>query len=135
MKNQVSIQPYEQRMPTMPSGAVPIEGRLQTLTAQQSALTTNPLPATPVNRKNGGIYYGYYCLMCHGVKGDGNGPVGQSYVPKPTDLSSPAVTSMNDGQIYGAMLNGVGHSPVLAQTVLPEHRWPLVMYVRTFSGR
>jgi mono/diheme cytochrome c family protein len=105
------------------------------LTAQQSALAANPLQPTSANVDNGRIYYGYYCLMCHGENGDGNGPVGQSYVPKPTDLSTTAVTGMTDGELYNAMLRGVGHDPVLIQTALPEHRWPLVLYVRKFSGR
>lgn len=135
MIDQASIKPYERKMPDMPAGTVPIQGRLQTITLQQSKLTANPVAATPVNLKNGQIFYGYYCIMCHGDKGDGNGPVGQSYVPKPTDLSSSTVTSMTDGQLYYAMLDGIGHSPVLMTTVLPEHRWPLVLYVRTFAKK
>lgn len=135
MIEQQKITPYERRMPTMPAGTVPIQGRLATLTIQQGKLSANPLPRTQENLKNGKIFYGYYCLMCHGEKGDGNGPVGQSYVPKPTDLSSSTVTAMNDGQLYYRMLNGTGHSPVLVTTVLPEHRWPLVMYVRTFATK
>lgn len=117
----------------MPAGTVPTTGRLDTLTIQQSRLTKNPLPATAVNLKNGRIYYGYYCLMCHGDNGDGNGPVGQSYVPKPADLRSEAVRSMTDGQLYLAMLMGEGHEPVMIQTVAPAHRWPLVMYLRTLK--
>ena len=107
--------------------------QLATLTEQQSKLATNPIPANATNLHNGKIYYGYYCLMCHGPKGDGNGPVGQSYVPKPTDLSSPRLIGITDGELYRRMLHGEGHDPVLDQTVQPAHRWPLVLYVRTFS--
>lgn len=134
MIDQPSIRPYSRRMPELPAGSVPTTGRLVTLTLQQSKLTANPLKPTPETLANGRIYYGYYCLMCHGAAGDGNGPVGQSYVPKPTDLSSPAVSALNDGQLYGGMLHGTGHDPVLMETVPPEHRWPLVMFVRTFAS-
>ncbi|HEX2951427.1 MAG TPA: c-type cytochrome [Armatimonadota bacterium] len=133
MINQRSIKPYEQQMPKVPVGIVPTGGRLQAYTAQQITTAKNPLPSTPANISNGRIYYGYYCLMCHGEKGDGNGPVGESYVPKPTDLSSPTVTSLNDGKLYQAMLHGLGHDPVMDETVQPEQRWPLVMYIRTFA--
>lgn len=135
MTQQPSVQPYDRKLPLMPTGTVPTTGGIRALTIQQSKLTTNPLPATLLNVHNGETYYGYYCLMCHGSKGDGNGAVGESYVPKPTDMASPTVTSLTDGQLYYAMLNGVGHSPVLEQTVAPEQRWPLVLYVRTFATR
>ncbi|MDO8588176.1 MAG: cytochrome C [Armatimonadota bacterium] len=135
MNIQRSIKPYEIQMPRQPVGSVPTTGTLQTLTAQQSKLAKSPVPPTAVNLANGKIYYGYYCLMCHGEKGDGDGPVGQSYVPKPTDLSSQAIAAMNDGELYRRMLSGTGHDPVMSQTVLPEHRWPLVMYLRSFTPR
>lgn len=135
MRVQPSLQPYERRMPQMADNAVPTNGRLQTLTEQQSQLARNPLPRNRTNLRNGEIYYRYYCLMCHGQDGSGEGPVGNSYVPKPADLTSPEIAAMTDGQLYRAMLYGVGHDPVLEQTVLPEHRWPIVMHVRGMSER
>lgn len=132
MISQPSVMPYEQRVPPMPAGSVPTRGRLVTLTLQQSKVAKNPVPNTPDNIENGRIYYGYYCVMCHGTNGDGNGPVGISYVPKPTDLSSGRVKGMRDGRLYWAMLHGMGHDPVMVQTVPLEHRWPLVLYVRGF---
>lgn len=132
MENQQSLRPYKQQFPSMPDGATPISGRTVTFAVEQSKLT-NPLPATSANIRDGRIYYGYYCLMCHGSRGDGNGPVGESYLPKPTDLSSPTTSKMADGQLYKAMLSGTGHDPVMIDTVLPRHRWPLVLYVRQFA--
>ncbi len=132
MRLQPSIKPYEISMPSMPAGTVPTIGRLETYTQQQSNLGTSPIARTTANINDGRIYYTYYCIQCHGEDGSGNGPVGQSYVPKPTDLSSAAVTSLPDGQLYLRMLHGVGHDPVMMQTVLPQHRWPLVLYLRTF---
>lgn len=134
MNKQVSIHPYQQRMPVMPADTIPANGSLKTYSANEAKMTANPVPSTAANLRNGKIYYGYYCLMCHGVEGDGNGPVGQSYVPKPTNLSSPKIAALNNGQLYDRMLHGTGHDPVLVQTVQPEHRWPLVMYVREFAA-
>ncbi len=131
MVTQVSEKPYKSKMPDMPIGTVPTSGRVATLTWNQSTLKTNPVPRTRKTVDDGRIYYGYYCLMCHGKTGDGNGPVGQSYMPKPADLTSPAVAKLTDGQLYDRMLHGPGHDPVMAQTVLPEQRWPLVHYIRS----
>lgn len=133
MYDQPSLRTYKQQLPPMPSGTTPTKGRAVTLAFKASKVQKNPVAVTKTNIHNGRIFYGYYCLMCHGEKGDGNGPVGQSYTPKPTDLSSPAVTKLSDGQLYSAMLTGVGHEPVMIDTVLPNHRWTLVLYVRTLS--
>lgn len=119
MNRQISVQPYKQRMPTMPVGTVPTTGHF----------ATGTVPAAG-NVKDGRIYYGYYCLMCHGEKGDGNGPVGESYVPKPADLTAPATAGLSDDQLTQRMLHGNGHDPIMSQTVLPEYRQPLVAYVR-----
>lgn len=135
MRVQPSIQPYEQKMPDAPVGTVPTRGSIDAITLEQSRLPRNPLPDKPVYVRNGRIFYGYYCQMCHGAVGDGNGPVGESYIPQPADLSSPQVQNLPDGQLYLRMLTGVGHEPVMIQTVPQEQRWPLVMYVRTFGER
>lgn len=135
MYDQPSVRTYSREMPAMPQGATPTTGRSVTLASKEAVLGGRPLPATKSNIRDGRIYYGYYCLMCHGEKGDGNGPVGQSYIPKPTDLTSPAVAALSDGQLYHRMLTGIGHDPVMIDTVLPDHRRPLILYVRTFAKK
>jgi len=135
MRNQISIQPYEQKMPIMPKGTVPVTGRLETASALESQSSKLSGSATPTTISDGRIYYGYYCAMCHGEKGDGNGPVGESYIPKPANLGSPTVAGMSDGQLLNSMIHGVGHDPVMNQTVLPAHRRPLIAYIRTFGKR
>lgn len=135
MYDQASLRPFKQQMPPMPRGTTPVHGRASTFVAQQAKVARNPLPATRDAINNGRIYYGYYCQMCHGRKGDGDGPVGQSYVPKPTDLSSALLTKLTDGELYAKMLTGKGHDPVMIQTVQPDHRWPLVAYIRTFGKK
>jgi hypothetical protein len=81
------------------------------------------------------MYYGYYCVFCHGETGRGDGLVGRSYVPRPTDLTAPSVQNLSDGALYGAMLAGTGHEPVLGYVVLPEALWYIVAYVRHLPGR
>lgn len=129
MNIQPSIKPFMRSMPSMPAGTVPTRGTLGMLTRNNAQQM--PPSADQETLRLGKIYYGYYCIMCHGAKGDGNGPVGQSYTPKPTDLSS---TKLSDQELYLRMLTGVGHDPVLSQTVLVDHRWPIVAYVRQFGS-
>ena len=138
MRMQPNLRAYQAEVPPMPGGAVPTgtpdvapNGRAPA--AEEALGMANPVPASGDSVARGKVYYQYYCVFCHGDSGDGNGPVGQSYVPKPTDLRTPKISGYSDGQLLRAMLAGVGHEPVLEKVVPPEHRWPLVNYVRTLA--
>ncbi len=138
MRMQPNVRAWQAEVPPMPAGAVPAStpdaspnGKAPS--AEAAAGMANPVPASEESIARGKVYYQYYCVFCHGDAGDGNGPVGQSYVPKPADLRSPKVGAYADGQVLRAMLTGVGHEPVLERVVPDEHRWPLVNYVRTLA--
>lgn len=131
MREQPNIHAYDRRMPVMPANAVPTSGALADI---ESTLIAPPPPG-PNDLANGKIYYGYYCLMCHGARGDGNGPVGESYLPKPSDLTISPITSYNDVEVYSKMLHGVGHDPVMSETVPPDQRWPIVRFVRSLGSK
>jgi uncharacterized protein YneF (UPF0154 family) len=145
MKSQPNIRAYQARVPLPPAGVVPVEPAAGLLSPAEAAALQNPLRATPENLARGRTYYQYYCLACHGEAADGNGPVGQSFLPPPTDLRSAKIQDLKDGELLRAMLTGVGHqpvtavparTPVLEYTVLPEHRWYLVLYMRNLgTGR
>ena len=53
----------------------------------------NPLPERQDVRDRGRVYYNYYCVFCHGDNGQGDGPVGYSYMPAPTDLHAPKIVA------------------------------------------
>jgi len=95
---------------------------------------SSPRWRRPRRRARGRIYYDYYCVFCHGTDGRGNGPVGQSYMPKPSDLTDPSVQRQSDGELLRKSLTGTGHEPVLARVIPPEHRWYLVSYVRSLTA-
>ena len=132
MKGQPNIRAYQARVPPPPAGVVPVEPALYHAEKPHS----DPLAA-------GKVYYQYYCQMCHGASGDGNGPVGQSFMPAPTDLRAAKVQSLSDAQLLRAMLTGSGHEPaaspagrraVVEYIVLPEHRGYLALYVRSLGA-
>jgi mono/diheme cytochrome c family protein len=148
MKSQPNIRAYQARVPLPPAGVVPVEAAAGMPSSAEAAALQNPLRATPENLARGKTYYQYYCLACHGEAGDGNGPVGQSFLPPPADLHSAKLRRLKDGELLRAMLTGVGHQPaattqamapgphepsVLEYIVLPEHRWYLVLYIRSLE--
>jgi hypothetical protein len=135
MMVQQHLRAYSASMPTPPEGTVPLaQPSLAAPSAAQAAALSNPLQPTSVWLARGATYYTYYCAFCHSGSGDGNGPVGESYLPKPADLRSAKIQAYRDGDLLRAMLTGTGHSPVLEYTVLPEHRWPLVLHLRTLRS-
>jgi hypothetical protein len=134
MQVQPSIRPYEQAMPLPPKGMVAVEADDYAVPgAGQAAGMQNPLSDTGQNRLRGKVYYRYYCLFCHGENGQGDGPVGYSYMPAPADLHSPEILRLSDGELLRRMLTGRGHDPVLSRIVLPGHRWYLVSHVRALG--
>jgi mono/diheme cytochrome c family protein len=134
MIDQPNLRSYQARMPQPPDGSVPVATEsVKPPTADEAARMTNPVPGTSKSRDRGRVYYQYYCIACHGDNGSGDGPVGVSYIPSPADLRSARVQSLSDGELYRAMLTGEGHAPVMGYTILPEHRWHLVNYLRSIG--
>lgn len=114
--------------PPTAAGTVSVTPAVVSLAASQP-----PLQATPDNLVRGRVYYHYYCVFCHGDDGDGDGPVGQSFHPKPADLRTGKVSGYGDGQLLRAMLTGAGHQPVLERVVPAEHRRYLALFVRSLG--
>jgi mono/diheme cytochrome c family protein len=134
MKVQPHILAYERSMPLPPPGIVTVEPDEKTPPSEEQASAMfNPLPDNEDNRKRGKIYYDYYCVFCHGEEGRGDGPVGNSYMPKPADLHDQKILQKTDGELMRSMLTGVGHEPVMAYVILPLHRWYIVTYVRALG--
>jgi len=137
MRVQPKILPYQALMPATPEGIVPVAATPALVPpAEAVGQLRNPLPDTAMTRETGQVYYGYYCAFCHGQTGRGDGPVGYSYTPAPTDLALPRVQALSDGALYRDMLTGVGHEPVLGFVIRPQATWYIVRYVRALqSGR
>jgi mono/diheme cytochrome c family protein len=93
---------------------------------------TNPLELTEAHVARGEQVYGVYCMICHGVKGDGLGHLYTSgrYVYPPASLIAEKARALPDGSIYHVITVGFGvmapHGPI----VLPEDRWKVIHYIR-----
>ena len=136
MTVQPKLRTYDAPMPLPPPGSVPVEAlREPRVPAESEArVLVNPLAPTEPNLAAGRTWYGIHCAFCHGATGAGDGPVGKSFGPAPADLRAARVAAMSDGELLRAMLTGPGHEPVLERVVLPERRWPIVLYVRTLQA-
>ena len=123
MKNQPSLKAFEAEVPEPPDDVVFFDH-------EKFDPSTLSLPEmNSENLERGQVYYGYYCIFCHGDRGEGNGPVGQSYIPKPSDLNTSRVKSYDLQQLYRASFTGTGHSPVLERVVPDAHRQFILAYI------
>ena len=133
MTVQHHVREYQMIMPDRVAGTVTVVPPIRLPSPAEAARLNNPLPSTGENLARGQVYYQYYCVFCHGDTGAGDGPVGQSYIPKPADLGSKKIAAYSGGGLLRAMLTGIGHEPVLERVVPPEHRWYLVTFVRSLQ--
>ncbi len=131
MKDQESIRTYESQMPEGVEGTIPIGGGIAVLKSEGPSKIRNPLPSTPEVIERGRTAYGYFCVMCHGPKLDGNGTVGQSFSPLPADLISPYVQQQNDGTLFYRISLGYKRHPPLASTMAVEDRWAAIGYIQS----
>ncbi|MEO7859595.1 MAG: cytochrome c [Nitrospirales bacterium] len=58
-----------------------------------------------IMRRMGSVYR-IYCLNCHGAKGPGNGPVGDSLTSRPADFTSENVQQKPENELLTIIRNG-----------------------------
>lgn len=99
----------------------------------------NPLPKSAENLAEGERLYGIYCAVCHGAKGQGDGPVVKVLIAKdnyglqPNPYNSEQLRDISEGQIFHAMQWGKNNMGSYASQLTPVERWKIVMYVQTLQ--
>jgi mono/diheme cytochrome c family protein len=131
MSETESVRTYEESMPEMPQGAIPVQGGIQIYREMDPEEITNPLPFEGAIVELGQRGYGYFCVMCHGPRLDGNGTVGQSFYPLPTHLKRAYVQKQPDGVLFYKISFGYKRHPYLADTVSEDYRWAIIHYLRS----
>ncbi|MBF0441568.1 MAG: hypothetical protein HQK54_06660 [Oligoflexales bacterium] len=126
MQHQVKIDDYTAIMPKAISGS--IQANIDIDKSEVSDLNDNG-----ENFRKGRILYGYYCIFCHGQKGMGDGPVGESYEIAPSNLNGDRIKKLSYLEIADRMVKGLGHEPVLSQVVDEKSRRFISLYIKNFS--
>jgi len=96
----------------------------------------NPLAPTPENLARGKQVFETICQVCHGMKGEGDGPIigGPGRFPNPPSLLAPRAKGLPDGQIFHIVSRGQGIMPSHAAQVLATDRWKVIRYLRQLQG-
>jgi mono/diheme cytochrome c family protein len=94
----------------------------------------NPLKNTPDAVAAGAETFRQNCEVCHGPKGDGNGPTAKTLTIKPANFTDPKLMALEtDGSLFWKMSKGRGAMPSWEDQFSDTERWQLVLYVKTFS--
>ena len=93
----------------------------------------NPLRPTKVNLARGEAVYKTNCMLCHGPKGDGDGPIIAKGFPRPPALSNEKVVKWSDGRIFHVTTVGQNNMPGYGAQISAGNRWAAVLYVRAIQ--
>ncbi len=93
----------------------------------------DPSAATDETLARGRALYETFCVVCHGVRGRGDGPL-VPRIPNPPSYTSERVREMRPGQIFHVVTYGSGRMPSYASQITPEERWLIVAYVDTLRN-
>jgi mono/diheme cytochrome c family protein len=138
MRETPAVRPHEEPLLIMEEGVVPFSGAEAILrTTQAEKLQSSLNLKDPVVIEAGKTLYFNFCYQCHGPNHDGNGTVGQSFSPLPTDIRSAKIQALPAGVHFKEISYGVpdGRQPALATTIPVLDRWRIVAYVKSLGVR
>ncbi len=94
----------------------------------------NPIPNTTESRSRGQKIYLEKCVLCHGLKGEGQGETSKTLDPRPPDFTDRhMMKEMTDGEIFWKISTGKGPMPSYQKELTKNERWDLVNYIRSFA--
>lgn len=131
--------PRGQALMLPPEGAIPMGwttfpyGATREEAERAGKEVFNPIELNDANIARGKWVFTTFCQICHGPKGQGDGPIIGRY-PNPPSLLADRAKNMPDGQMFHIITKGQGIMPAYNVQVLPQDRWAAILYVRTLQG-
>jgi len=138
MRETPAIWPHEAPMLQTEEGLVPYDGGEALIRVTDARDLKSSIDMfDPATIQQGQKVYSLFCQQCHGKNHDGNGTVGQSFQPLPTDLLSEKVQQTPDGVFFKEISYGIpgGRQPALATTIEIKDRWRVIAYVKSLGLR
>jgi mono/diheme cytochrome c family protein len=90
----------------------------------------NPFVGNAKATDDGKEIYNQMCVLCHGLKGQGNGEAGLTLQPHPANFLALNVKSQSDGAIFWKITNGKAPMATYFELLTDDQRWKLVNYIR-----
>lgn len=90
----------------------------------------DPFSETSASLERGKYLYGAFCSSCHGLTGEGDGPVVSKKFPAPPAIRSRRVKEFSKGRIYHVITAGFGDMPGHEAQLTIRDRWFLSQYIK-----
>jgi len=99
-----------------------------------SSLVKNPLqPLNKADSAEAGRLFNINCAVCHGAKGENNGPVAAKIGGVKSIIA--ASPGYSDGRLFYVMAYGQGNMGSYASQLDKKQRWMIVQYIRTMEPK
>lgn len=100
-----------------------------------TSFPANPVPPDAASQARGEAIYSRLCVSCHGVTGEGNGPLATTLNPPPASLAV-HMPLHPDGQAYIFISKGFPGTamPAWEKELSSNERWDLVNYLRALTS-
>lgn len=94
---------------------------------------TFPFPITREVLDRGQERFEAFCIMCHGLTGDGDGMVVRRGFKRPTSYHDDRLRGAPVGHFFDVITNGFGVMPNYAAQITPRDRWAIAAYIRALQ--
>ena len=91
-----------------------------------------PIEVTETLMQTGRDKFAIFCQPCHGMAGNGRGPVA-SYGVLAANLNLDMYRTMAEGEIFNTITHGKNTMFGYGEKLSPEERWAVVLYVRALQ--
>lgn len=107
-----------------------------TVISDEDKARKNPIPFVDYSVERGKKIFNTQCALCHGDKGDGKGELAADMKITPPDFTKPdTLKNRTDGELFAIIGKGQDPMPPQGGRLSDEHRWYLVNYLRSLSGK
>jgi|LakMenEpi03Aug12_release.lakeMendotaPanAssembly.Ray.scaffolds.fasta_scaffold348148_2 hypothetical protein len=105
----------------------------------EKEMVNNPFPITKEGLDRAKPLYDIYCGVCHGAKGDGQGPLvtvpDAKYPAAPKNLIGDDMIAAGNGRYYFAMVYGKNVMGGYTDKLSFEERWQVMHYIRSLQAK
>lgn len=116
-----------------PARTAPPEGTVAADQPARDAALATPPPLTAALIDRGQQRYGIYCVVCHGVHGEGDGPIVRRGFPPPPSFHAARLVAAPPAYVVDVITHGHGVMYSYADRVDPADRWAIAAYVKALQ--
>jgi mono/diheme cytochrome c family protein len=108
-----------------------------TLVLSLPAIASKSLPSSPELITKGKAAYQTNCAVCHGDRGDGNGPAGASLNPKARNfITDNYKAGSKPEQVFKTISEGLKNTAMAGFSYIPEEdRWGITYYILSLKKK